>query len=129
MTTNKDSLIGLRKDYFHLSSFKGPFNSSVIITIIIVINNINDNDNYQIPKATTAESLRPHISRAMASFTEMFFSLTGLQAKADGSSSSVDTKGEGYPKKCKCTKCENCGSGAEADTGLCKYCKDNCAQK
>ncbi|RYP75382.1 hypothetical protein DL771_002478 [Monosporascus sp. 5C6A] len=53
----------------------------------------------------------------MARVTETFFPLTGLQAKADSSSPSVDSKGEGYPKKCKCTKCENCGSGAEADTG------------
>ncbi|RYP58215.1 hypothetical protein DL770_010487 [Monosporascus sp. CRB-9-2] len=69
------------------------------------------------------------ISSKMARFTEKFFSLIGLQAKADGSSPSADSKGEGYPKKCKCTKCENCGSGAEADTGICKYCKDNCVQK
>ncbi|XXG98598.1 Phosphatidylinositol 3,4,5-trisphosphate-dependent Rac exchanger 2 protein [Hypoxylon texense] len=34
--------------------------------------------------------------------------------------STVDRKGEGYPKACPCTKCNpnGCGSGAEVATGV-----------
>jgi len=59
---------------------------------------------------------------------------SSVAPKADaahqGDSAPVDTSNY-PPKACKCTKCSKdgseCGSGAEAATGKCKYCMNNCS--